>query len=103
MKIRTCLIVLFLTVNFVFKGFTQDTYEYAMVYTAANYIQVASKDGVTGYKMEKGQWVQSEVIKKVNELALQGWDVYTSTSASESAGSVVSAKEYVFFLRRKLK
>jgi len=81
----------------------QDKYEYAMIYKVGNYLQIITKEGALGVKIDKALNTETELIKKVNEYSANGWEVVSITTPTFNINSSASDQEHNFYLRKKLK
>jgi len=74
----------------------QDKYEYATVRQTLVTLRVTTSKGTEEIKLEKMKIFDVEVnlLKKVEELNEQGWEVYNTTSVPE-------VPEIMYYLRKK--
>lgn len=80
----------------------QDKYEYAIIYKVGNYLQIITKEGARGIKIDKNINTEMELIKKVNEFSTEGWEVVSITTPVFTT-SMSSTQEHNFYLRKKIK
>ncbi len=93
MKTKSLLLTAILSLLIVSGAWAQEKYEYAIVKIATlNEINFVTADNIESIKTQSSQ-IDKDVIKKVNELSNQGWEVYNTTASN----SVF----IIYYLRKK--
>lgn len=100
MKLKSLFVLAVILFVFSFMGMAQDKYEFAIVRTGAyGGIDVITKQGTQFFKLVKGQDKDVELLKKLNELTGDGWEVFSPSTEQSTAGST----NYTYHLKRKEK
>jgi hypothetical protein len=103
MKTTTKTILVTLLLFFITTGvMAQEKYEFAMIYKVGNYLQIITKEGALGVKIDKALNTETELIKKVNEYSANGWEVVSITTPTFNINSTASDQEHNFYLRKKI-
>lgn len=99
-KIKTALLILFFLFAMLTGVQAQDKYEFAVASTFDITRLAVTKHTTEYLTFQKGLDPFGELIKKVEEMSKEGWEVYNSIPCFIQNGSV---NGHVYYLRRKLK
>jgi hypothetical protein len=99
-KLTTILLTALLLMASVSSLVAQDKYEYAIV-SLFDITRLAITKHTTEYlAYPKGSDIASELIKKVEEMSKEGWEVHNTVASFTEHGFV---NGHIYYLRRKLK
>ena len=97
MKAKSSILTVILSLFLASGLLAQDKYEYAIVEVRGFKIAVATSGEVQTYPY-KGD-TDVELLKKVEELTQQGWELFNTTTISSNVATTIGS--HIFYLRKK--